>query len=110
MLGKLTDSASLDKLLSAGLVPFGEGPGNDQYDLLATFDAADIDISDLAVALESALYYKRCAVNDKYSGIALYLPLTRKSDYETVKNDLSEIGYPEGALSSLNTINAKNGG
>lgn len=110
MLGKLTDSASLDKLLSAGLVPFGEGTGNDQYDLLAAFDAADIDISDLAVALESALYYKRCAVNDKYSGIALYLPLTRKSDYETVKNDLSEIGYPEGALSSLNTINAKNGG
>ena len=110
MLDKLTDGACLDRLLSADLIPYGEGDGYDQYDLLSTFDAVDMDISDLAVALEGALYYKRSAVFGKYSGMALYLPLGRQSDFENVRNDLYEIGYPEWALSSLDTINAKNGG
>jgi len=109
-LDKLTSGAYLDRLLSANLAAFGEGEGNDQYDLLSTFDAADMDISDIAVALESTLYYKRSAVESKYSGIAIYLPLIRHSDYPDVRNDLFEVGYPERAISALDIINKTNGG
>ena len=107
---KLMGGAYLDKLLSADLIPYGEGEGNDQYDLLTPFNAVDMDISDLAVALEGTLCYSRSAVSGKYSGLALYLPITRQGDFESVRNDLYEIGYPEGVLSSLDTINTKNGG
>ena len=103
-LGKLTGGAYLDKLLTADLIPYGEGEGYDQYDLLLALNAVDMDISDLAVALEGTLYYKRSAVPGKYSGMALYLPLIRQSDFESVKNDLYEVGYPEGAISALDKI------
>ena len=109
-LDKLTGDTYLDRLIDAGLVPYGDSGGNDQYDILSVFDAVDMDISNLAVAMEGSLYYKRSALANKYSGIALYLPLKRKSDYANVRNDLYEVGYPEKVISALDIINGKNGG
>ncbi len=110
MLEKLNSGGPTAKLASAGLIPYGDSGGNDQYDLLIVFDTLDMDLSDLAVALESTLYYKRSAVESKYSGIAIYLPLIRHSDYPDVRNDLFEVGYPERAISALDIINEINGG
>lgn len=104
MLEKLGANVSAAKLLAMGLTPYGDNEGNDQYDLIDAFNALDMDISDLAVALEGALYYKRSAVEGKYSGMAIYLPLIRAGDYERVKADLQAIGYPEAAITTLDKI------
>ncbi|MBQ2765847.1 MAG: hypothetical protein IJF48_02555 [Clostridia bacterium] len=110
MLEKLNSDGLSAKLASAGLVPYGDNGGKDQYDLFAVFDTLDMNTSDIAVALESAIYYKRGAIEGKYSGLAIYLPLIRHSDYPDVRNDLFEVGYPEGAISALDIINETNGG
>jgi hypothetical protein len=106
----LNDKAVFEKLVSSELDAYGENEGNDQYDLLSVFDAVDMDISDLAIALESTLYYKRSAVDGKYSGLALYLPIARQEEYKNVRNVLCEAEYPEGLISVLDTINETNGG
>ncbi len=110
ILEKLSSGGFTEKLFAAELIPYGENGGNDQYDLLAVFDAVDIDISNLAVALEGTLYYKRSAAEGKYSGLAIYLPIKRSSDYADVRNDLLNAEYPEGAIAALDTINETNGG
>jgi len=102
---KLSADNRCMKLLSEIKVkPYGFDKGNDQYDLIGILSEADMDVSELNVALEGALYYKRSAVSGKYSGLALYLPLTRKEDYPRVKDDLETIGYPEDALCVLDAI------
>ncbi|MBO7149175.1 MAG: S-layer homology domain-containing protein [Clostridia bacterium] len=109
-LQRISDNKIAERLAIAELVPYGDNDGYDQYDLLGVFDKIDVDISDLAVALERTLYYKRSAKDGKYSGMALYLPLKRKDDYADVRNVLNEIEYPEGLISVLDTINETNGG
>ena len=94
-----------EKLLQLGIKPFGPNEGNDQYDMLALFGALDVDISALNVDIESAIYYKRSAVSKKYSGLALYLPLTQGSKFEKVKTDLLSIGYSESVIGVLGTLN-----
>lgn len=102
---KLSADKNRMKLLSETKVkPYGFDKGNDQYDLIGILSEADMDVSELNVALEGALYYKRSAVSGKYSGLALYLPLTRKEDYPRVKDDLETIGYPEDAICVLDAI------
>lgn len=99
------NQALTEKLLGLDLKPFGQGDGNDQYDMLALLDALDMDVSAMNVDAESAIYYKRSAVPKKYSGLALYLPLTRGSEFEKVKTDLLQIGYPEDIIGVLGTLN-----
>lgn len=95
----------LERLLKADMSPYGEGEGNDQYDLMAVFDAVDMDVSDLGVALEGTLYYKRSAESNKYSGLALYLPLKISKEYASVKGVLTKIGYPQEIISLLDKLN-----
>ena len=66
---------------------------------------SDVDISALNVDIESAVYYRRSAVPKKYSGLALYLPLTQGSKFEKVKTDLLKIGYPESIIGALGLLN-----
>ena len=94
-----------EKLSQLTVKPFGQGEGNDQYDMLALFSALDVDISALNVDAESAIYYRRSAVPKKYSGLALYLPLTQGSKFEKVKTDLLKIGYPESIVGALGLLN-----
>ena len=69
-----------------------------------------MDVSGIAAALESAVYYRRSAVVGRYSGMAMYLPLYRNADYSAVKEILTAIGYPAEAIAALDKINEDNGG
>ena len=85
--------------------PYGEGEGNDQFDLMSVFKSADADTSELGVAIEFSIYYKRSLVENKYCGIALYLPLYRHSDYEAVRKNLIELSYPSQYIAVLDLFN-----
>ena len=104
MLDALTDSGLTGELSAAGLTSYGYGVGCDQYDMLTVFRAADMDISSLAVALENTVYYRRAAMNGKYSGLAGYLPLIRRDDYPAAREILCAIGYPMGAIDAMDII------
>lgn len=103
---KISKSQTLaEKLMQIGIKPFGQGVGNDQYDILSVFSELDMDVSTLNTELEHVIYYKRSAVREKYSGLALYLPLVRSGEFEKVKQDLLQIGYPEDIIGVLGTLN-----
>jgi len=108
---KLVKGSGLERLLNTDIQPYGDNGGYDQYDLISIFSSLDMDVSDLGVALENTVYYKRSAVPDKYSGLAIYLPL-KNGKFAPVKADLTEVGYPETVISLLDIINEKikNGG
>lgn len=110
MLYQLTDRGLTSELTSAGLKPYGYQEGCDQYDILTVFRAVDMDVSGIAAALESAVYYRRSAVVGRYSGMAVYLPLVRHEDYSAVKEILAAIGYPAEAIAALDKINEEIGG
>ncbi len=111
MLDKLVKGGALERLLKTELQALGDNGGYDQYDLVSFFSLIDMDVADLGVALEGAVYYKRSAIPNKYSGLAIYLPL-KNGKFAPVKADLKGVGYPEGAVALLDTIdiNSKNGG
>lgn len=97
--------ALLGKMAQLSLKPYGANNGNDQYDILSVFSELDMDVSTLNTELEHVIYYKRSAVREKYSGLALYLPLVRSGEFEKVKTDLFSIGYPEDIIGVLGTLN-----
>lgn len=101
----LSNSGAAELLMTAAPPPYGADIGVDQYDVISLFKSVGLDTSELAREIEQTLYYKRSAVPDKYSGIAMYLPLKRGGDFARVRDILTSIGYPQESISLLDRLN-----